>query len=362
MEVQGLKYVILGLVLGSVISFSNSKVCNFPAIFNFGDSNSDTGALNAAFGPLPSPYGQTFFHHPAGRYSDGRVMIDFMAESLGLPYLSAYLDSVGANFSHGANFATADSTIIPKKNNYPSTKDGFSPFYLGVQFVEFSYFKNRSLQYTTQDGVFAKLLPKADYFEKGLYTFDIGQNDLGAAYFDKTSLDQVMTLDQVKAIVPEMMAKFSKVIKGVYELGGRSFWIHNTGPLGCLPHRVRQLPIKPEQLDKYGCVISYNDGAQYLNQILKEAVIQLRKDLPLAALTYVDIYSLKYTLMTCAKELGFKDPLVPCCPKGVLFDTDPKAIIWDGTHFTELANKWIFEQFTNGSFSDPPTPLNLACP
>ncbi|XP_065876214.1 GDSL esterase/lipase At3g26430-like [Euphorbia lathyris] len=353
MEAQGLKYVILGLVLGSVISFSNSKVCNFPAIFNFGDSNSDTGGLNAAFGPLPPPYGQTFFHHPSGRFSDGRVMLDFMAESLGLPYLSAYLDSVGANFSHGANFATSGSTILPKIKTYPSSKDGYSPFYLGVQLVEFSYFRNKTLDYTTQDGVFAKLLPKADYFSKGLYTFDIGHNDLGATFFAN------MTLDQIKAAVPEMIAKISGIIKAAYALGGRSFWIHSTGPLGCLPYIVKQLPV---QLDKYGCGIPFNHGAQYFNQMLKAAVIQLRKDLPLAALTYVDIYSLKYTLMTHAKELGFKDPFIPCCPKGVYLDTDPKAIIWDGVHFTEIANKWVFEQFTNGSFSDPPTPLNLACP
>ena len=33
-----------------------------------------------------------------------RTSFCFSAESLGLPYLSAYLNSVGTNFSHGANF------------------------------------------------------------------------------------------------------------------------------------------------------------------------------------------------------------------------------------------------------------------
>ncbi|KAH1068034.1 hypothetical protein GLYMA_03G006100v4 [Glycine max] len=40
-------------------SLAASKKCNFPAIFNFGDSNSDTGGLSAAFSSwrvlLPSP-------------------------------------------------------------------------------------------------------------------------------------------------------------------------------------------------------------------------------------------------------------------------------------------------------------------
>ena len=54
------------------------KNCNFPAIFNFGDSNSDTGGLSASLITVTPPYGETYFHKPAGRESDGRLMIDFM--------------------------------------------------------------------------------------------------------------------------------------------------------------------------------------------------------------------------------------------------------------------------------------------
>lgn len=58
----------------------SSPPCDFPAIFNFGDSNSDTGCMAAAFYPMASPCGQTFFHEPAGRASDGRLIIDFIGK------------------------------------------------------------------------------------------------------------------------------------------------------------------------------------------------------------------------------------------------------------------------------------------
>ena len=36
-------------------------------------------------------------------------------------------------------------------------------------------------------------------------------------------------------------------------------------------------------------------------------------------------------------------------------------IIWDGTHYTEAANKIVFDQISTGAFTDPPIPLNRAC-
>ena len=68
--------------------------------------------------------------------------INFAAESVKLPYLSAYLNSLGTNFLHGANFATGGSTI--GKPNETIYEYGISPFFLGMQITQFNQFKART--------------------------------------------------------------------------------------------------------------------------------------------------------------------------------------------------------------------------
>ncbi|KAK4274015.1 hypothetical protein QN277_017307 [Acacia crassicarpa] len=351
-----------------------SKVCEFPAILNFGDSNSDTGGLAASLQAPTPPYGETYFHKPAGRFSDGRLIIDFIAQNFGLPYLSAYLDSLGTNFTHGANFATAASTIT-----LPPTilaAGGYSPFYLNIQYFQFNEFKRRTQFIRRQGGIFAKLMPQKKYFAEALYTFDIGQNDLGAGFFDNK------TVEQVNASVPDLINAFSTNLTSIYKLGARSFWIHNTGPIGCLPYILTNF-LSAER-DAFGCAKPYNQVAQYFNSKLKEAAGQLRKDLPNAAITYVDVYSVKYSLFSSPKKYGFEKPLVACCGYGGDYNfgsvpcggtvtengTDifvgscekpSTRVNWDGIHYTEAANKVIFDQISSGAFSDPPFPLNNAC-
>uniref|UniRef100_A0A453MX49 GDSL esterase/lipase n=1 Tax=Aegilops tauschii subsp. strangulata TaxID=200361 RepID=A0A453MX49_AEGTS len=106
-------------------------------IFNFGDSNSDTGGMAAASGlNIALPEGRTYFRRPTGRLSDGRLVIDFICESLGTPHLSPYLKALGSDFSNGANFAIGGSTATP----------GGSPFSLDVQLHQFLYFRTRSFE------------------------------------------------------------------------------------------------------------------------------------------------------------------------------------------------------------------------
>jgi hypothetical protein len=87
--------LILLILCTTTVPIFATKGCDFPAIFNFGASNSDTGGLAAAFKALPLPYGKTYFHRSTGRYSDGRIILEFIGNnnviSFSIYFLSTYL-------------------------------------------------------------------------------------------------------------------------------------------------------------------------------------------------------------------------------------------------------------------------------
>ncbi|XP_022740258.1 GDSL esterase/lipase At3g27950 [Durio zibethinus] len=354
----------------AVKSDVGSMSCGFPAVYNFGDSNSDTGGISAALNEILPPNGETFFGHPAGRACDGRLIIDFIAENLKLPYLSAYLDSVGTNFRHGANFATGGSSVRPP---------GYSPFNLGVQISQFIQFKARSTALYNQLSLNRRIpltisnLPRPAEFSQALFTLDIGQNDLSYGF-------QHTTEKQVLASIPGITGQLSQAILVLYKEGARFFWVHNTGPLGCLPYSVLYDKLKPGNLDKNGCVKLHNEVAMEFNRQLKDKVSRLRTQLPFAKFTYVDVYSAKYALISNAKKLGFVDPANFCCGSfyGYHINCGKKATVngtvygnpcnhpsrhvsWDGIHYSQAANMWIAQRILNGSFSDPPVPIQDAC-
>ncbi|KAI3901070.1 hypothetical protein MKW92_048884 [Papaver armeniacum] len=350
----GLLFFFLFLVLGVSTNGvggipSALEKCNFPAVFNFGDSNSDTGGLSAAFWAVGSPSGETFFGKPSGRACDGRLIVDFMSEELGLTsYLRPYLDSLGLD-----------------------SFSGYSPFHLDVQISQFRQFKARiiDIDNSTQQNQFNETslkmtfmsgkadLPKPEDFSKALYTFDIGQNDLAFGLGNSSE-------NETLASIPNILDLFSTAVQQLYSEGARVFWVHNTGPFGCLPDRSSKYPKKPGDLDKNGCVIPLNKIAQEFNMQLKSKLTQLKASLTGAAFTYVDAYTAKYNLINTAKAQDF------CCREKVVVNgtvyggpcaNPTEHISWDGTHYTEAANKWVSKFILNGSMSDPLIPINQAC-
>ncbi|KAL6978248.1 hypothetical protein U1Q18_041040 [Sarracenia purpurea var. burkii] len=354
--------VVLVILISSVLVVAEGAAgnglsgCSFPAIYNFGDSNSDTGAFSAAIYPQQPPYGETFFRKPTGRASDGRLLIDFIAKELRLPYLNAYLDSLGTNFQYGANFAVGAGTIRRQNDTQPNGPY-ICPFYLGVQTTHFANFKARVIDLYKQ-GKDVNRIPISGDFSKALYTIDIGQNDVARSMFG-------LSTDEI----PDMINQFSTAIKELYNKGARIFWVHNSGPNGCLPSNKLFANRTMDSFDKIGCNNRWNEAVSAFNAQLKERLTKLRADLPQAAITYVDIYAAKYKLISNANKFGFTNPLKQCLHKekrnrtvvDVSCPNPSKFISWDGVHYTEAANQWLAKAILNGSFSDPPLPITQAC-
>ncbi|PWZ31666.1 GDSL esterase/lipase [Zea mays] len=104
----------------------------------------------------------------------------------------------------------------------------------------------------------SRYIPQQDYFSEGLYTFDIGQNDLAGEFYSRTE-------DQVIVSIPTILLEFENGLKKLYDQGARKFWIHNTGPLGCLPQNIALFGKDPSQLDELHCVAKHNRAAKLFN-------------------------------------------------------------------------------------------------
>ncbi|KAJ3676315.1 hypothetical protein LUZ60_003727 [Juncus effusus] len=342
---------------------------NYPAVFNFGDSNSDTGGRVATgLESINPPYGETFFGHPVGRFCDGRLIIDFLLDAMDMPFLNAYLQSVGApSFRTGTNFASAGCTILPAK------ADSVSPFSLGLQINQFQAFKAQVANLLSDGGnKYKKYIPQEDFFSKGLYMFDIGQNDLAGGFYWKTE-------DQIIATIPTILLEFEAGLKKLHDQGARNFWIHNTGPLGCLPQNIAFFGKDPTKLDEIGCLSAHNRVARIFNLQLHALCTKLKNQFGDSNVIYVDVYSIKLDIISNKAKYGFEYSTSVCCGYGgppLNYDSrvpcgqtktidgvnvtakgcdDPSEYVnWDGIHYTEAANFQVASRILTGKYSDPP--------
>ncbi|KAJ3701181.1 hypothetical protein LUZ61_004886 [Rhynchospora tenuis] len=358
---MGLVSAFLLIVIFTVLLHqvtSTTLQSSYNAIFNFGDQYSDTGnfvilAPRALF-IGNSPYGETDFNRPTGRASNGRVVLDFIAQSIPLPLIPPYL-AQGQDFSKGANFAVARATALDfvfyQKNNIIPTDLPLLNTSLSVQL---GWFEN----------LMASLCNTTDacnlYFNRSLFLLGtIGVAD----YF--TFLAVGKTVDYCNSKVPDVVGSITSVAKHMALPG--------VVPIGCLP-RILTIYVSPNvsDYDSIGCLQIYNNISQYHNRILRVAVKQLQIEFPKAVISYADYYEPITKFLANPRLYGFTvngSPLVACCggggpynynasaqcgQSGVAACPDPSTVNWDGTVFTEKANSIIANGWRNGAFASPP--------
>ncbi|KAJ4794645.1 GDSL esterase/lipase [Rhynchospora pubera] len=365
----------MGLVLAfllAVTTLSQQVTCatlrpSYKAIFNFGDSFSDTGNV-AILAPkglyiVNPPYGETYFNRPTGRASNGRVVLDFIAQSIPLPLVPPYL-AKGQDFSKGANFAVARATALDfnfyKENNIiPTSSLTLLNISLSVQLNWFENLKPSLCNTTDACNL---------YFNSSLFLLGtIGFSDYN------TMLTAGKTLDFVNSKVPDVVGSITSAATSLLDQGVQHMVLPGVVPLGCLP-RILTTYVSPNlsDYDSIGCLQRYNNISQYHNRILQDAVKQLQIEFPKAVISYADYYQPITEFLAKPILYGFTvngSPLVACCggggpynynssavcgQSGVAACPDPTTVNWDGIAFTEKAYNIIANGWRNGVFAIPP--------
>jgi phospholipase/lecithinase/hemolysin len=106
----------------AAVTATAAAKASVPCMYVFGDSLVDNGNNNNMLSLARAnyrPYGVDFHEGPPGRFTNGRTMVDFLSEMLGIrpPLLPPYATAAPADLPRGVNFASGASGIRPETGN-----------------------------------------------------------------------------------------------------------------------------------------------------------------------------------------------------------------------------------------------------
>ncbi|XP_066378721.1 GDSL esterase/lipase APG-like [Miscanthus floridulus] len=315
-----------------------------PAVISFGDSTIDVGNNNyvpgAVFKADYAPYGQDFLRHEAtGRFSDGKIVTDITAETLGFqsyapPYLSP--QASGKNLLIGANFASAASSY------YDDTAAMYDAITLTQQL---KYYK----EYQSKLAAVAGHAKARAILADALYVVSTGTGDFLQNYYHNASLSRRYNVDQYCDL---LVGIFSGFADELYRLGARRIGVTSMPPLGCLPASIRL----------YGegrgaCVPRLNRDAETFNEKLNATVKALRQQHADLKFAIFDIYTPLRELAQDPVAYGFANARDTCCRTGTaktrVYLCNPTTagacrnassyVFFDAVHPSEAANVFMAE-------------------
>ncbi|KAJ3695217.1 hypothetical protein LUZ60_000594 [Juncus effusus] len=358
-----LSFHIPTLIILLILSNSHLANCCFTRIFCFGDSISDTGnflqSLGNRYDPIRElPYGETYFRQPTGRFSDGRLIIDFIAETYGLPYIPAYLAEFNENdFPHGVNFAVGGATALG--NSFFASKGikaMWTDYSLGIQL---QWFRTKVLPSILRETGCANNALSNALFVVG----EIGGNDYNHPFFAGN------TVDKVKTFVPSVIRTISSTIHELIILGAKTLLVPNNFPIGCVPIylTIFQSERKEDYDSETGCIKWLNEFSQFHNLKLEEELDILRQFYPNVTIIYADYFEASMDIFRNPNKFGFDNPLIACCGSNGPYNYNPsqscgnqgsavcfdpsRYVSWDGIHLTEAAYRVITYGVMNESYT-----------
>ncbi|KAH9713851.1 GDSL esterase/lipase 5 [Citrus sinensis] len=271
------------------------------SLFIFGDSILDAGNNNYINTTTLDqanfwPYGETFFKYPTGRFSDGRLVSDFMAEYANLPLIPPFLQPGIINrgyYYSGVNFASAGAGALVET---------FQGDVISLK-TQLSYYKKVESWLREKLGNDEGRMR----ISRGVYLFSIGSND----YYAKVLLTKGFTMlnsFSESNHVGMVIGNLTTVIKEIYKTGGRKFAFMNVPDLGCLP--VMRIMNAEKNGFKEGKAACCGTG-------------QFRG------------------VLSC----GGKRPV----KEFELCENPNEYVYWDSIHLTEMANKQLAREMWNGA-------------
>lgn len=313
---------------------------SIPAVIFFGDSIVDTGNNNNLATIVKvnyPPYGQDFMGgRPTGRFSNGKVPPDLIAEELGIKEaLPAYLDPnlQTEDLITGVNFASGGAGYDPL------TSELVSVISLSDQLELFKEYLTKLNEVVGEDN-------KNKILSNGLFAVVTGSNDITNTYFGFG--DQKSHYD-VPSYTDLMLNSASSFIQELYKVGALKIAVFGLPPIGCVPS---QRTLRGGVLRQ--CADDYNQMAQLFNTKLIAEANSLNSRYPRARIVYVDIYNLPLDLINNPQKYGFTISLKGCCGTGTVevaflcqytCSNVLDYVFWDSFHLTEKAYRVLVQQF-----------------
>ncbi|XP_050233913.1 GDSL esterase/lipase 5 [Mercurialis annua] len=339
-------FLVFQLIFLSAKSKSVLHSTKHVPLFIFGDSFLDAGNNNYINTTTLDqanfwPYGHTFFNFPTGRFSDGRIISDFIAEYANLPLIAPFLQPGNVQYLYGVNFASAGAGVLAEtfKGDVIDLKTQLK-FYKEVD----NSLRNKLGQNK------AKMI-----ISKAVYMFSIGSND----YMSPILTNSTIPLSNSK-YVGIIIANLTIVIQEIYKLGGRKFAFINLPELGCIP-AIRI--IKPENNGR--CLEQTSLLATLHNKALSKLLVQMEKSLKGFRYSLFDFKSSLHQRMNHPSKFGFEEGTRACCGGGRyggvyscggrrivkefnLCKNPNNYVFWDSFHLTEKAYMQLAIEMWNG--------------
>ncbi|BBN17248.1 hypothetical protein MPTK1_7g13040 [Marchantia polymorpha subsp. ruderalis] len=312
-----------------------------PALIIIGDSTVDVGNNNGLVTVIKSnfgPYGRDFSAGPTGRFCNGKIIPDYVAEFIGIPYPMAYLDPA----AKGSAILTGINTASSASGFYEGTAKNFNVIPLSQQMV---WIKDWQRQVTDQVGP----ARAATIFEEGIFVVSTGSNDYVNNYYLNILLQEKYNQDQYRTLLLDCTIG---LLKEMYATGAKRIAVVGMPPLGCLPSQIKL------RLGTNKCVDSLNQNAIDFNAALKVEVDKMMPSMPDAKIVLLDSYSYIYDAFHNPAKYGLKKTSEACCGTGTVEvailcnEASPgtcqnadEYLFWDSFHPSSKFNAGIARYF-----------------